>query len=41
MAVTSTPATEEEQIQAVIADRAAAIHDRDAGGSSPTTRRRL
>ncbi len=31
MAVTSTPATEEEQIRAVIADRVAAIRDRDAG----------
>jgi ketosteroid isomerase-like protein len=30
MTVTSTPATEEGQIRAVIADRAAAIHDRDA-----------
>jgi hypothetical protein len=28
MAVTSTPATEEEQIRAVIADRVAAIQDR-------------
>ena len=31
MTVTSAPATEEEQTRAVIADRAAAIHDRDAG----------
>jgi ketosteroid isomerase-like protein len=31
MTVTSTPAAEEEHIRAVIADRAAAIRDRDAG----------
>ena len=38
MAVTSTPATEEEQFRVVIADRVAAIRDRDAGRFSGWSR---
>ena len=40
MATTGAATADEEQIRAVIADRAAAMHDRELSGSCPTTRRR-